>query len=133
MRWFDVVSIIIGLVGIAWGVRFYWELRKWAYLIKYGRVVIAFKGKVKINAPLEEWALWCKKANEEKDKNTNGRVIYHLGGTRVAVLRQSFVPDTPVVAWFKKLKTRLNPPTAKVNPQVQEGVWSAEDQTKKVA
>lgn len=131
MNWFGVVGVIVGITGIAWAVRFYWELRKWAYLIKYGRIVVAYKGKVKLNAPLQEWALWAKKS--EEDKTSNGRVIYHVGGTRIAVLRQSFVPDTPVVRLAKAVKAKVKKPVRRVNPQVQEGVWKPEDHTKKVA
>lgn len=131
MNWFGVVGILFGVFGFAYAARFYWELRKWAHLIKYARVVIAYKGKVKLNAPLQEWALWCREA--EKDKTSNGRVIYQLGGTRVAVLRKSFVPDTPIKRLLKALKSRhAQTPTTPVGPQVRDGSWSAEDHTDKV-
>ena len=130
VNWYDYLSVLLGVVGMAYGVRCYWELRKWAYLIKYGRIVIAYKNKVKLNAPLQEWALWCRTA--EYDKSSNGRVVYSIGGTRVAILRQSFVPDTPVVRWFKVVKEKIAPRKTAANPQVREGTWTAEDHTEKV-
>ena len=126
MNWFGVAGGIIGVLGFAWGVRFYWELRKWAHLIKYARIVVAYKGKVKLNAPLEEWALWCKMA--ERDKSSNGRVVYQVGGTRVAILRKSFVP----VPLWKRLITRRKPTQPGPTPPVRDGSWTAQDQTKKV-
>lgn len=126
MNWFGVVGSLIGVLGFAWGVRFYWELRKWAHLIKYARIVIAYKGKVKLNAPLQEWALWCKMA--ETDKSSNGRVVYTLGGTRVAILRKSFVPESPM----KRLIRKVKPTRRSDAPRSREGTWSAEDKTEKV-
>lgn len=131
MNWYDYMSITIGVFGVAWGIRFYWELRKWAHLIKYGWVIVAYKNKVKINAPLQEWALWCRTA--EKDKGSNGRAVYKLGGTTVAVVRKTHVPDTPVIRLVKAVWLTIRRPASKVNPQVQEGTWKAEDHTKKAA
>lgn len=127
MTVFDWASITVGLFGVAYGTKFWIELRRWAYLIKYGRLAIAYKGKVKLNAPLQEWALWCKMA-EQEDK-VNGRVIYHLGGTRIAVLRQSFVPQNRL----QKLVAKLTRPQGKRVPagtRAADGTWSvADDQT----
>lgn len=128
MTLLTIGSFAVGVFGVAYGVRFYWELRKWAYLIKYARIVVAYKGKVKLNAPLQEWALWCKMA--EEDKSANGRVVYQMGGTRVAILRKSFVPDTPLkrlVTAFRKMRRPAGPAAG---PQVSEGTWSAEDGTR---
>lgn len=135
MDWFGIIGVTFGVFGICYAGRFYWELRRWAYLVKYGRIVVAYKGKVKLNAPIQEWALWCKMA--EEDKSSNGRVLYTLGGTRIAVLRQSFVPDPPLLrvakaiiqTWKLRRLTKTGP---KTGPQVREGAWSAEDHTKKV-
>lgn len=126
----SVVGVLFGVLGIAYGIRCYWELRKWAHLIKYARIVIAYKGKVKLNAPLQEWALWCKMA--EQDKSSNGRVVYTLGGTRVAILRKSFVPDPPIKRLLHKVATRKPKQQSAAGPQVREGTWTAEDQSEKV-
>lgn len=130
MLYFGIFGVAFGVFGLAWAARFYWELRKWAHLIKYGRIVIAYKNRVKLNAPIQEWALWAQAA--EGDKSSNGRVIYQLGGTRVAVLRKSFVPDYPIVRYWKVIRSRIKRPVRKQNPQVQEGTWTAEDHTEKV-
>lgn len=127
MNWFGVAGILFGLFGLAYAARLYLELRKWAHLVKYARIVIAYKGKVKLNAPLQEWALWCKMA--EQDKSSNGRVVYMLGGTRVAILRKSFVPDPSWKTLFKNVKQAGKSGASRV----REGVWSAEDETKKVS
>ena len=132
MNWFGVVGSILGVLGISYGVRCYYELRKWVHLFKYGRVVVAYKNKVKLNAPLEEWALWCRNAEKQNSgagpryKN-GGRILYQLGGTSIAVLSKSFVPDSPVT----RLRKRFQRTEPKVNPQVQEGTWSAKDHTKR--
>lgn len=129
--WFGIGGTLFGLFGLAYAVRFYIELRKWAHLIKYARIVVAYKGKVKLNAPLQEWALWIRML--EEDEASNGRVLYQLGATRIAILRKSFVPDPPYLRAWKAVKARIHKPVNKVNPQVQEGTWSAEDHTEKVA
>lgn len=125
--WFGIGGILFGLFGLAYAGRLYLELRRWAHLIKYGRLVVAYKGKVKMNAPLQEWALWCKMA--EQEKGSNGRVVYQLGGTRIAVLRKSFVPDSPITRLFKAVKLTRQSGASRV----REGAWSAEDQTEKAA
>ena len=126
----DWASVIIGLTGFAYGTKFWIELRRWAHLIQYGRLVVAYKGKVKLNAPLQEWALWCKMA--EREDKVNGRVIYHLGATRIAVLRKSFVPQTRL----QKLIAKLTKPEGRKVPagtKAADGTWSvAEDATKAV-
>lgn len=130
MNWFDYLSWAVGAIGIFLAVGFYLELRKWAHLIKYGRIVVAYKNKVRLNAPIQEWALWAKMA--ERDKSSNGRVVYSMGQTRVALIRKSFVPDPPLKRLIKKIKRTPPPQGSGTGPQVREGSWSAEDQTEKV-
>lgn len=132
----DIVILIFSIVSIAYGVRCYFELRKWAHLIKYSRVVVAYKGKVKLNAPFEEWVLWAQHADREGSGpgpkwKGGGRVLYQLGGTSIAVLSKSFVPDTPILRIYKVVRQRFKRSQSGVNPQVQEGTWSAEDHTAK--
>ena len=127
---------LFSVVSILFGIRCYMELRKWAYLIKYCRVVVAYKGKVKLNAPFEEWLLWATHADREGSgpgpkRKGGGRVLYQLGGTSIAVLSKSFVPDTPILRVYKAVRGRFTKNGTAVNPQVQEGTWSAEDHTVK--
>lgn len=132
MDWFGVIGVAFGVFGVVYAGRFYWELRRWAHLVKYGRIVVAKKGKVILNAPIQEWALWAKMA--EDDKSTNGRVIVHQNGIKIAVLRKSFVPDNPWQRLVKRFKRTPAPSAANAGgPQVREGVWSAEDHTAKAA
>lgn len=133
MRWYDLLSVLIGVSGFVWGVRSYWKLREWGLLVKYGRIVIASKGKVRVNATIQEWALWCRASEKDPDhQTTHGRVVYDLRGTRVAVLHKSFVPDS----YFKQAYTFITNAIAKHGtrtkseaPRAREGTWSAEDHT----
>jgi hypothetical protein len=73
-------SLIVA--GYAW-----WHASKWAKLIAYGRIVVEYKGKVKLDAPLQEWALWCKQTGKDKTQPLamRGHVCYAVGGTRIAL------------------------------------------------
>lgn len=77
-----ITGFSVVVAGYAW-----WHARKWAILIAYGRIVIEYKGKVKIDAPLQEWALWCKQTGKDKSQPAalRGHVMYAMGGTRVAL------------------------------------------------
>lgn len=126
----DWVFLFVGVAGVAYGITCWVELRRWAHLIKYGRLVVAYKGKVRLNAPLQEWALWCRQAG--KDDATNGRVVYQLGGTRIAILKKSFVPQNRI----QKLVSRLTRPEgkpARAGKRAADGTWQvASDETKPV-
>lgn len=130
MKALDWVFFLVTLVSVCFTLRYWIELRRWAHLIKYGRVVVAYKAKVKLNAPLQEWALWCRAAQE--DDSVNGRVIYHLGGTRIAILKKSFVPQNR----FQRILTKLTRPegkSAKAGKRAADGTWQvASDDTKPV-
>lgn len=132
MNWYNYLSIAFGVLGLAYAARFYWELRKWAHLIKYGRIVIAWKGKVRIQGTLEEWALWCRASEHDKEhQHRYGRELYNQGGTRVAVLHKSFVPDSlveRVIQWFKGHASARGKSEA---ARSREGTWEAEDHTVK--
>lgn len=135
MNWLCFLGWAVGICGFVYGTRCWVELRRWSHLIKYGRIVVAYKNKVKLNAPLQEWALWCRNA-EKQDSGTgpryksNGRILYQYGGTTIAVLNKSFVPDGPV----KRLVSRLTKPegkTVKAGTRAVDGTWSVQDETAK--
>ena len=65
----------------------WWHAAKWAKLIAYGRIVVEYKGKVKLDAPLREWALWCEQTRKDKAQPAamRGTVCYAVGGTRIAL------------------------------------------------
>lgn len=77
-----VTGLSLAVAGYAW-----WHAARWAKLIAYGRIVIEYKGKVKIDAPLQEWALWCKQTGKDKAQPAalRGHVMYAMGGTRIAL------------------------------------------------
>ncbi len=79
------IGLIFGLIGFAYGIRCYYELWRWARLSQNTRIAIEYKGKVKTQQPLTEWLLWGNML--DRDKDSNGRIIYHQGGTRIALLR----------------------------------------------
>lgn len=65
---------------------FYLHLWRWSKECKGARITIAYKRKVKIDAPLVEWLLWIRQAN--KDRQSGGRVVYSMGGTDVAIIKR---------------------------------------------
>lgn len=92
--------------------RLYWELRKWSNICKNGRIAIAYKRKVQLQAPLTEWYLWTRKL----DAKENGRVVYRNGGVTVAIVR----PVTPP----GRVRTLLNRRKPKPQAQSKQGSWS---------
>lgn len=77
-----ITGFSIVVAAYAW-----WHAAKWAKLIAYGRIVIEYKGKVKVDAPLREWALWCEQTRKDKSQPAamRGHVMYAVGGTRIAL------------------------------------------------
>lgn len=65
----------------------WWHAARWAKLIAYARIVVEYKGKVKVDAPLREWALWCEQTRKDKSQPAamRGHVMYAVGGTRIAL------------------------------------------------
>lgn len=101
------------LVLAAW---FYWELRKWANICKHGRIAIAYKRKVQMQAPLTEWYLWTRKLA----KGETGRVVYRNGGVTVAIVKP-VVPPGPIKSRLSRLQQRHKP---KAQAQTKQGTWS---------
>lgn len=79
--------IAITLIAVVVASYAWWHASKWAKLIAYGRIVVEYKGKVKIDAPLQEWALWCEHTRKDKaqPERLRGHVMYVMGGTRIAL------------------------------------------------
>jgi hypothetical protein len=82
-----VVLTVVTVVAVAVAAYSWWHAAKWAKLIAYGRIVVEYKNKVKIDAPLQEWALWCEQTRKDKaqPERMRGHVMYVMGGTRIAV------------------------------------------------
>lgn len=118
----DIISIAFGVIGVVYGLRCYRELWKWARQCQHARIAIAYKGRVKLQAPLVEWLLWCNML--DKDKDSNGRVVYSMGGTSIAITKAVLPPG--------KVRRAIRGARAKggvASPPVREGSWSAKDQT----
>jgi len=110
----DIICLILGAAGLAFGLRCYVELYKWARQCQGARIAIARKGKVRLQAPLLEWLLWTNKLND--DEASSGRVIYRDGNTSVAILKPAKGPDVqmrmarvllPVYRSLRGLRDRL--------------------------
>jgi hypothetical protein len=127
MIYLTVGSLIFGVLGVAFGLRCYRELWKWARQCQHARIVVAYKRKVKLNAPLVEWLLWCN--NLDKDKDANGRVIYTVGGTTVALIKKSFVPRRQVLRGIAGARSRRRASAAPQQPQM--GGFAVRDDTVK--
>ncbi len=128
----SIVGICVGVLGIAFALRFYYELWKWARQCQNVRIAIEYKGKVKTQQPIIEWLLWANQL--DRDKDSNGRVLYHLGGTRVAILKgwgntltfHHMLRDGArgiIKAALPSRKTKA--------PTKRTGAWKATDQTPK--
>ena len=89
-----VGSLVFGMLGVALATRNYYKLWQWARECQHARITLAYKGKVKLDAPLVEWMLWCRLL--EKDKTSRGRTVYTYGGTQVAIIRKSYMARGPI-------------------------------------
>jgi hypothetical protein len=127
MIWVMVGSLIVAALSVAFAIRCYRELWKWARQCQYARIVVAHKNRVRLNAPLVEWLLWCNQL--DKDKDANGRMVYSLGGTSVSIIKKTGVPTGRLRRMVKSTRpARVATGSA---PQVREGTWSARDETPK--
>lgn len=106
--WFTVIESAITVLAVACAIWFYAELRRWAKFVKYGRIAVAYKRKVVIDAPMQEWVLWMKMLHG--DGASNGRVVYQMGNTRIAIVKGV-------------RPTKAKPIVGPNQPQVKEGRW----------
>lgn len=124
-----IVGLVFGLVGFVYGVRCYYELWKWARECQYWRIGIEYKGKTKIDAPLREWMLWARQS--AKEKNSGGRIVYHVGGTRIGLITRGAARANFDFKQFRReiligifKRTKKSPP-----PDAKEGKYKAQDDT----
>jgi hypothetical protein len=128
MLYVMVGSLVLAVLGVAWAITMYYKLWQWARQCQHARIVVAWKGKVQLNAPILEWMLWANLLDQDKD--ANGRVVYMNGGTRVAIIKRSFVAKGPMrefIAWLRTRSMRQAMPTA----SGEQGKWTAQDETVK--
>lgn len=81
-----VISLIFGMVGCTFGLFCALRLYQWERQLRGARIAIAYKGKVKLNAPLIEWIGWINAL--DKDEKSTGRAIYKANATTVAILKR---------------------------------------------
>ena len=110
-----IVGWVVGAVGLLFGTYCYMGYRRLAHQCQQARIAIAYKGKVKIHAPLMEVLLWYRVMLKDK-QHPGGRVIYHVGGTRIALTR-------PVKPERGRQIVRSG------GSKARAGTWSAEDHT----
>lgn len=124
------VGIVVGILGLAFAVTFYLHLRRWGRLMNYGRIAVAYKGKVKLQAPLREWALWCRMLDADKD--SSGRTIYKLGATSIAITK-AVMPHGRFRLWLQGIKSIAitKAVTSKSGTGMAQGTWEATDETVK--
>lgn len=112
-----VAVLALAVAGYAW-----WHARKWALLIAYARIVVEYKRKVKIDAPLQEWALWCQQTKKDKSQPAalRGHVMYAMGGTRIALFGGKK---------HKKVQP-VKPRPGTSGHQIREGTWERESSSR---
>lgn len=116
MIYVTVGSLVFGVLGVAYGLVCYWKLWQWARQCQGARIVVAYKNKVKLNAPMVEWLVWANML--DKDKDHNGRNIYRMGGTDVAIVKRGFTAQSPMheLGTFLQQKLHLSHVTKKKTP-----------------
>lgn len=120
-------AFVILLFIAAWGYYCAWrrgkELKTWAEWAHYGRIVIAYKRKIKLNAPLTEFVAWAHMLKD--DEGSKGRVIWSMGGASVAIAKSA----VPLKEKRHLLQIAGNKKENK--GQVAEGKFKATDETPK--
>lgn len=81
----DIIVLVAGALGVAFGVRCYVELYRWARQCQGARIAIAMNRRVQLQAPLVEWLNWTNAL--EGDERSTGRVVYRNGKVTVAILK----------------------------------------------
>lgn len=135
-----VVGSVIAALGLWFGATCYWRLWRFARECQQARIVIAKKGRVTLNAPVVEWLLWIRLL--DKDKESNGRMIYNYAGTSVSIIKKSFGLPTPVHEFFAWVLRKGkfdktwgwqakggNQPQLKSSKPARPGRWKSQDET----
>lgn len=81
----EIVAFLVGIIGLSFGLFCGARLRRWERQLAGARIAVAYKTRVKLEAPLVEWLTWANML--DKDQQSRGRVVYRMGGTSVAILK----------------------------------------------
>ncbi|MDE2101936.1 MAG: hypothetical protein KGL39_32115 [Patescibacteria group bacterium] len=130
-----IIGLAFGILGFTFGMRSYYELWKWAKQCQNARIVIGYKRKVKRDAPILEYLLWTNLL--DRDRDANGRVMYSLGGTTIALIKgfdmpmgwRLFLRETLFRHTRQMLKQVKPTGTTASAPKVREGYWKGTDNT----
>lgn len=115
MNALTIVSLVLGVVGVVFGLNAYYHLWRWARQCQHARIAIAFKRKVQLQAPLVEWLLWSRQLKAKE----NGRVVYRNGGVTVAIVKAA-IPPGRIRRYRMKRKREQQPGQA----ESRMGSWS---------
>lgn len=121
MTTLSYVSYGVGLLGLLFGLRCYVELWRWAKQCQRARIIVGYKRRTTLQAPLVEWLVWCNQL--QQDKLSSGRVIYHRDNTTIMIGR-ALKPPGRIRQVIKRGVTRQKGVTSKT------GKWTAKDQTR---
>lgn len=91
----NIIFAVLGFTGFAFGAISMTRLAYWHRHLTRIRIVVAYKGRSRINRPIIDWVRWGESA--DKDKAARGHVIYNVGKTTVAVLEPLHKDATKVV------------------------------------
>lgn len=116
-----IIACVFGIAGVLFGCRCYYELWKWARQMQGARIAIAYKNKVKLQAPLVEWMKWCNQLDDDKD--SDGRVVLRMSHMSVVITKK---PHTAT------LRQRWQARKAKPQPRTasQIGTWNKQEANK---
>lgn len=118
----DVICVVFGVLGVLFGFRCWAELWKWAKVSQRAQIAIAYKNKVKVNHPIQEWMLMVNLLQPDE----TGRTVYALGGTRVAILRGAPITlRNELLRFLRHRKPQAQPQKPRTGNVV--GTWDAKD------
>lgn len=121
-----IAGWVVAVLAVAYCIRVYYELWKWARICQRSRIAIAFKRKVKLQAPLTEYIEWIKMLDQDKD--SGGRTIYSAGGTTVIITRADATAKLSIRR-ARNIRRAKKENRRGQGPQAKQGTWKATDQT----
>jgi hypothetical protein len=106
----NIALIAVAVLGVLLAGRFYLELRRWARLCQGARIAVAYKRRIKLQAPLTDFLVWAGQLT--RDERSNGRVVYLMGGTSVAIMAPIKPPSklAPLRRRVRRTKSREGAP-----------------------
>jgi hypothetical protein len=81
----EIIALLVIVASLGFSLFTFLRLRSYNRYLADARIAVAYKQKVKLQAPLGEWLQWANMLG--KDQQSNGRVVYRMGHTTVAILK----------------------------------------------